>query len=203
MIRVLVAVEDSKFSQAALQAVVSQIRPADAGVRVLHAVAPLTVSASPQMAAACAPALQDQIKTGQDRCLPATCEAHIEKCRQNSGVLDRDSSKSHPAFRFVRENSVPSSRAKPHNVARIHRLIKTLTAALADLTFPIVLVRFDHPGPLILIDDNFYVITTIGPAHASHLLFRFVFLVGSGVKPVAGTDKRWGLHSIALERSYE
>jgi nucleotide-binding universal stress UspA family protein len=66
IMKVLVAMDDSKFSQAALQAVVSQIRPADAEVRVLHVVAPLTVSASPQMAAAYAPELQDQIKTGHE-----------------------------------------------------------------------------------------------------------------------------------------
>lgn len=88
--KVLVAVDDSKFSQAALQAVVSQIRPAEADVRVLHAVAPLTVSASPQMAAAYAPELQDQIKTGQELVDRAAETLRAEGFKVDTSVYQAD-----------------------------------------------------------------------------------------------------------------
>ncbi len=38
------------------------------------------------------------IHQGMLGCLLAGCDAHIEKCQQNSGTLERDSIKSHPGF---------------------------------------------------------------------------------------------------------
>jgi hypothetical protein len=96
--KILVAMDDSKFSQAALQAVVSQIRPADVEVRVLHVVAPLTVSASPQMAAAYAPELQDQIKTGHE-----LVDRAAETLRSSAAFHGRD----HGNDRWPGDHSLP------------------------------------------------------------------------------------------------
>jgi nucleotide-binding universal stress UspA family protein len=64
--KILLGVDDSKFSEAALQAVIGQNRPQETEVRVLHVVQPITVSGPPQMSARYAPELEDQVKESQE-----------------------------------------------------------------------------------------------------------------------------------------
>jgi nucleotide-binding universal stress UspA family protein len=63
--KILLGVDDSKFSEAALQAVIAQHRPSETEVRVLHVVQPISVSRPPQMSAQYAPELEDQVTQAQ------------------------------------------------------------------------------------------------------------------------------------------
>lgn len=64
--KILVGIDSSKFSEAALKAVMSQFRPQGTEVRVVHVVQPVTVATPPQMAAQYAPELEDQVKLGKE-----------------------------------------------------------------------------------------------------------------------------------------
>lgn len=63
--KILVAVDDSKFSQAAVEAVIAQIPPSNAEVRVIHVVEPITSGPAPQMAAGYTPELAELVKEGR------------------------------------------------------------------------------------------------------------------------------------------
>jgi nucleotide-binding universal stress UspA family protein len=60
--RILLAIEDSKFSEAALEALLSQFRPEDTEVRVLSVVAPSSLTAPAQMSAEYPPELTDELR---------------------------------------------------------------------------------------------------------------------------------------------
>ena len=64
--RILVGVDDSKFSEDAVRAIVAQFRPQGAQIRVLHVLQPVAVSAPPQMSANYAPELEDQGKRAEE-----------------------------------------------------------------------------------------------------------------------------------------
>jgi len=64
--RILVGVDDSKFSEETLQAVVAQFRPENTEIRLLHVVQPIAISAPPQMSAKYAPELEDQEKQARE-----------------------------------------------------------------------------------------------------------------------------------------
>jgi nucleotide-binding universal stress UspA family protein len=64
--KILVGVDDSKFSEEALRAVAAQIRPQGAEVRILHVLQPIAFSAPPQMSAKYAPELEDQGKQARE-----------------------------------------------------------------------------------------------------------------------------------------
>jgi nucleotide-binding universal stress UspA family protein len=64
--KILLAVDDSKFSDAALQVVIAQIPPQSTEVLVLHVVEPITVSPPPQMSAGYAPELESRVKDGRE-----------------------------------------------------------------------------------------------------------------------------------------
>lgn len=64
--KVLIAIDDSKFSKAALEAVIAQFNPRDTEVRVVHIVEPVAVSVPPQMAPGYTPELSDQMKQAQN-----------------------------------------------------------------------------------------------------------------------------------------
>lgn len=64
--RILVAVDDSKFSEEAVRAIVTQIRPQGAEVHVVHVLQPIAVSPPPQMSAKYAPELEDQGKKAEE-----------------------------------------------------------------------------------------------------------------------------------------
>jgi nucleotide-binding universal stress UspA family protein len=58
--KVLLCVDCSEHSRAAVQAVASQCRPQDAEIRVLHVLQPIAVSAAPQMDPMYTPELQEE-----------------------------------------------------------------------------------------------------------------------------------------------
>ena len=60
--KILVGMDDSKFSEEALQAIVTQFRSQSAEIRLLHVLQPIAISAPPQMSADYAPELEDQGK---------------------------------------------------------------------------------------------------------------------------------------------
>lgn len=60
--KVLLAIDGSKFSDAATQALISQINAKNADVLVLHVLEPLTVSVPPEMAAGYAPEQEPALK---------------------------------------------------------------------------------------------------------------------------------------------
>jgi len=64
--KILLAVDDSKFSDAALQAVIAQIPPQGTEVLVLHVVEPITPVPPPQMSAGYAPELASWVKDGRE-----------------------------------------------------------------------------------------------------------------------------------------
>lgn len=64
--KILVGVDDSKFSEEALRAIVAQFRPQNAEIRLLHMLQPIAFSAPPQMSAKYAPELEEQGKQAQD-----------------------------------------------------------------------------------------------------------------------------------------
>jgi nucleotide-binding universal stress UspA family protein len=64
--KILAGVDDSKFSEETLGAIVAQIRPQDAEVRVLHVLQPIAVSTPPQMAVQYTPELEDEGKRARD-----------------------------------------------------------------------------------------------------------------------------------------
>jgi len=63
--RILVAVDDSKFSEAAADAVVSQYPPGSSEIRVVHVLQPIAVSVPPQMAPGYTPELAARIKEAE------------------------------------------------------------------------------------------------------------------------------------------
>jgi nucleotide-binding universal stress UspA family protein len=59
--RILLAVDDSRFSDAAAQSLLGQFRPAETEVRVLNVVEPITIAEPPQMSPGYSPELDDQL----------------------------------------------------------------------------------------------------------------------------------------------
>jgi len=64
--KILVGIEDSKFSEEALRAIPVQFRPQNTQVRVLHVLQPITFSSPPQMSAGYAPELEAQTKQARE-----------------------------------------------------------------------------------------------------------------------------------------
>jgi nucleotide-binding universal stress UspA family protein len=60
--KILLAIDGSKFSQEALQAIVDQIPPQSVEIRVLNVLQPIAFSAPPQMSPQYAPELESQGK---------------------------------------------------------------------------------------------------------------------------------------------
>ena len=64
--KILLAVDDSKFSDAALRVLIAQIPPQGTEVLVVHVVGPITLSPPPQMSAGYAPELESRVKDGRE-----------------------------------------------------------------------------------------------------------------------------------------
>jgi nucleotide-binding universal stress UspA family protein len=64
--KILLGVEDSKFSGAAWRAIVAQFRPETTEVRVLHVLQPIVSMALPEMAQGYAPEIEDQRKSAHE-----------------------------------------------------------------------------------------------------------------------------------------
>ncbi len=58
--KILLAVDSSEDSQAALRAVAAQCHPQETQVRVLHVLQPITLAAAPQMSPMYTPELEDE-----------------------------------------------------------------------------------------------------------------------------------------------
>jgi nucleotide-binding universal stress UspA family protein len=79
--KVLIGIDDSKFSQDVIQAVVTQFRPENTGVLVLHVLEPISLGAPPEMAQGYAPELEEQKKPAHElveQCAKKLREAGFE-----------------------------------------------------------------------------------------------------------------------------
>jgi nucleotide-binding universal stress UspA family protein len=65
-VKILVAVDESKFSEEALRAVVAQFPPQGNEVLIVHVVQPIAFSVPPQMSAGYTPELEAQEKQAQE-----------------------------------------------------------------------------------------------------------------------------------------
>ncbi len=74
--KILLAVDDSKFSDAALEAVIAQVSPQGAEVLVLHVVEPITLASPPQMSPSYTPELEIRVKEGHE-----LVEREVQKLR--------------------------------------------------------------------------------------------------------------------------
>lgn len=61
VMKILLATDDSEFSEAAAKSLAGQFRPQDTEVRVLHVVEPVALSSPPQMSRGYYPELEDQL----------------------------------------------------------------------------------------------------------------------------------------------
>jgi len=77
-VKILVAIDDSSYSQEALRAVAAQFRPQNTSVRILHVLQPIAISAPPQMAAQYAPELEALGKEGRDLVERAAAQLRAE-----------------------------------------------------------------------------------------------------------------------------
>jgi nucleotide-binding universal stress UspA family protein len=64
--KILLAIDDSKFSEAAAKSLVGQFRPQDTEVRVLHVVEPIAISEPPEMSPGYYPELEDQLPQARE-----------------------------------------------------------------------------------------------------------------------------------------
>jgi nucleotide-binding universal stress UspA family protein len=64
--KILMAIDDSKFSEQSLRVICAQISSKGTEVRVLHVLQPITVAAPPQMSARYTPELEAQAKEAQE-----------------------------------------------------------------------------------------------------------------------------------------
>jgi nucleotide-binding universal stress UspA family protein len=64
--RILLAIDDSRFSVAAANSLVRQFRPENTEVRVLHVVEPIAISEPPQMSRGYSPELEDQLPEARE-----------------------------------------------------------------------------------------------------------------------------------------
>jgi len=64
--KILLAIDDSQFSEAVVQALIAQFDPARTEVRVIHVIEPISVSAPPQMDPQYFPELREQVKGAQE-----------------------------------------------------------------------------------------------------------------------------------------
>ena len=64
--KIVLAIDDSKFSEAAAKSLAGQFRPQDTEVRVLHVVEPIVISQPPQMSAGYYPELEDRLPQARE-----------------------------------------------------------------------------------------------------------------------------------------
>jgi nucleotide-binding universal stress UspA family protein len=66
VMKILLAIDDSKFSEAAAKSLAGQFRPQDTEVRVLHVVEPNVISEPPQMSPGYYPELEGQLPQARE-----------------------------------------------------------------------------------------------------------------------------------------
>jgi len=64
--KIVLATDDSKFSEATAKSLAGQFRPQDTEVRVLHVVEPIVISQPPQMSAGYYPELEDRLPQARE-----------------------------------------------------------------------------------------------------------------------------------------
>ncbi len=64
--KIILAIDDSKFSEAATKRLAAQFQPQDNEVRVLHVVEPIVISEPPQMSAGYYPELGDRLPQARE-----------------------------------------------------------------------------------------------------------------------------------------
>ena len=64
--KIVLAIDDSKFSEAAAKSLADQFRPQDTEVRVLHVVEPIVISEPPQMSAGYYPELEGRLPQARE-----------------------------------------------------------------------------------------------------------------------------------------
>ena len=64
--KILLAIDDSKFSEAAAKSLAGQFRPQDTEVRVLHVVEPIAISEPPEMSPGYYPELEGQLPQARE-----------------------------------------------------------------------------------------------------------------------------------------
>ena len=64
--KILLATDDSKFSEAAAKSLAGQFRPQETEVRVLHVVEPIAISKPPQMSPGYYPELEDRLPQARE-----------------------------------------------------------------------------------------------------------------------------------------
>lgn len=81
--KILVAVDDSKFSEAAVQGIAGYFNPRSTEVRVVHVLAPAILSAVPQMSRGYAPELEERARQAH-----ALVDKHVHKLRADGYQVD-------------------------------------------------------------------------------------------------------------------
>ena len=66
IMKILLATDDSEFSEAAAKSLAEQFRPQDTEVRILHVVEPISLSSPPQMSRGYYPELEQQLPHAQE-----------------------------------------------------------------------------------------------------------------------------------------
>jgi len=88
--KLLVAVDDSKYSEAAVNGVANYFKPQTAEVRILHVLTPIVLSALPQMSRGYAPELEEQAKQGRDLVDKCAQRLHVNGYKVDSEVETGD-----------------------------------------------------------------------------------------------------------------
>lgn len=81
--KILIAIDNSKYSEAAINGVVNYFKPQTAEIRILHVLTPIVLSALPQMSRGYAPELEDQAKQAR-----ALVDKYAQKLRADGYTVD-------------------------------------------------------------------------------------------------------------------
>jgi nucleotide-binding universal stress UspA family protein len=88
--RIVIAIDNSKYSQQALEALIQQVSPQKAEVLVLHVVEPTLISSPPQMAAGYAPELGQDLIEARELVEKTAKKLRIEGFKVDTSVQTGD-----------------------------------------------------------------------------------------------------------------
>ena len=81
--KILVAIDNSKYSEAAINGVANYFKPQATEIRILHVLTPIVLSALPQMSRGYAPELEEQAKEAR-----AFVDKYAQKLRADGYTVD-------------------------------------------------------------------------------------------------------------------
>ncbi len=81
--KILVAIDNSKYSEAAINGVANYFKPQATEIRILHVLTPIVLSALPQMSRGYAPELEEQAKEAR-----ALVDKYAQKLRADGYAVD-------------------------------------------------------------------------------------------------------------------